>query len=473
MFNSLARRLKSSMSRRSSSRRPSSRKRLRLEALENRIVPTVSVAVDPGTLTLSLKGDNKNETVIILETPGTTSVNIDNNGDGTLDQFLDSYVFMGGIRSFNHFNIDLGGGNDKIEFRAMHDLTSLRDFQISDTKGDNSFTFDANGFAISSQLNVQFTGGKGDDAVTVQLNKLDGANVNISLNQGAGNDEFSMLSRGDVVNSAITVNQVGGDGNDAANIFYQPEANYLSSSTSVTFDGGRGNDGFNTSINSSRITGGSTMNFSASMGDGSDVLNYRLNSHLADAGSTGSAALHANLGDGNDTFTSTLGYDAGLIVAGSQAVFQVDGGAGDDFFFVAPVTFNNNDLVLDGDVQYYLNGGTGRDNITFATTDILGNTNHALVLGSSAHFVVQIDGGGDADKIAVVLNLFPTAPGLTNRAVVTVLAGAGNDTVNFTGAASPLAPNLGSVTIDGGTGTDTYVELLLTPFNRTVINFEL
>jgi hypothetical protein len=56
---------------------------------------------------------------------------------------------------------------------------------------------------------------------------------------------------------------------------------------------------------------------------------------------------------------------------------------------------------------------------------------------------------------------------------VTVLGGAGNDTVGLTGIGSPLAPALGDVFIDGGAGTDTYVESFVIPFNRTVVNFEL
>src|SRR4051812_9221468 len=99
-------------------RRAPIRRRLMLEQLEDRTVPTVTVLVNPVTSTLTLTGNAKNETVSILETAGPPSVNIDNNGDGALDQFLDSYIFMGGIRSFNHIKIDLGGGNDKIEYRA-------------------------------------------------------------------------------------------------------------------------------------------------------------------------------------------------------------------------------------------------------------------------------------------------------------------------------------------------------------------
>src|SRR4029078_12957531 len=98
MFNSLARLWNSYLTRRPVARRPISRPRLRFESLEDRVVLAVSVGVDPSTLTLTLRGTAKKETVVILETAGTTSVNIDNNGDGTLDQFLDSYIFMGGIR---------------------------------------------------------------------------------------------------------------------------------------------------------------------------------------------------------------------------------------------------------------------------------------------------------------------------------------------------------------------------------------
>lgn len=466
MFRSLRRLYKSS-------RRVSYRRRPTLEILEDRAVPTVSVSLDPETLTVHLVGDGKNETVVVLETPGTTSINIDNNGDGALDAFLDTYVFMGGIRAFNHFDVNLGGGDDHFEFRAMHDLNTPRDFQVSDTKGDNSFTFDASGFAISAPWNLAYTGGKGNDNITTLFNAVNNTSVNLSMAQGAGNDEFSLLHRGPVTNSTVSINQVGGDGVDAANIFYEPSADFIHSQVNVTFDGGAGNDGFNTSINSSRITDGSTMNYLASMGAGKDVLNYRLNSHLADPGSTGSVGLHAALGDGDDRFTSTLGYDAGAVAAGSQAIFQVDGGGGDDLFFVAPVTFTGNDLALFGDVQYYLNGGSGKDSITFATLDILGGSNHALVLGDTANFVVQIDGGDGNDAINVVLDLLPTSPGLTGRALVNVFAGAGNDQVQLTGLASPFAPDLGSVLLDGGPGTDAYVETLLSPFNRTVQNFEL
>ena len=45
-----------------------------------------------------------------------------------------------GIRSFRHFEFNLGGGNDRIEFRVMHDIDTLRDSQVTDTRGDNSFS---------------------------------------------------------------------------------------------------------------------------------------------------------------------------------------------------------------------------------------------------------------------------------------------------------------------------------------------
>lgn len=458
--------------RRSAKRRATSQHRLALLPLEDRTVPTVTVGVNPKTLTLTLTGDAINETVSILETAGTTSINIDNNGDGALDQFLDSYVFMGGIRSFRHFEFNLGDGNDIIEFRVMHNIDTLRDFQITDLQGNNTTLFDANGYTLSNQLNLQYTGGSSADSVTTLFNQLNGANVTIGLNAGNGNNEYSLLYRGAVTNSNIFINQAGGVAADAANIFYQPESHFVHSQVSVSFTGGDGNDGFNTSINSARITDASSMNYLVDMGGGTDVLNYRLNSALADKGSNGLVGLHASLGTGNDTFTSTLGYDAGLIKAGSQAIFQVDGGSGDDLFFVAPVTFFGNDLVLDGSVSYLLNAGQGNDNVTFATLDILGGTNRALILGGTSNFLVQIDGGDGNDTINLFLNFFAAFPGLSNRATVNVLAGAGDDAVSLTGIGSPTAPNLGSVFIDGGSGTDTYAESFLIPFNRTVVNFE-
>lgn len=446
-------------------------RRLVVLPLEDRTVPTVVVGVDPVSLTLTLTGNNKSETVSILETAGTTSINIDNNGDGALDQFLDSYIFLGGVRSFRHFNFNLGDGNDHIEFRAMHNIDTLRDFQITDAKGNNTYLFDANGFTISDHFNLQYTGGNKSDSVTCQFNQLTAANVSINFNGGSGNDEFSMLHRGNVTDTTMLVNQTGGDGVDAANIFYQPEASFIHANVTVNFMGGKGNDGFNTSINCAKITDGTTMNFQADMGTGNDILNYRVNSAIADAGSSGLVALHGNLGNGDDTFTSTLGYDASVIQAGSQAIFQVEGGDGNDLFFVAPVTFTGHDLVLLGNVNYALSSGAGNDSITFATIDILGGTNHALVLGATANFVAQIDGGDGKDNITLFINLAATDPGLSHRATINVLAGAGNDTVSLTGIGSPIAPNLGDVFIDGGAGADVYTESFVFPFNRTVVNF--
>jgi hypothetical protein len=302
---------------------------------------------------------------------------------------------------------------------------------------------------------------------------LTGATVGIHLDEGGGNNQYSLLYRGTVTNSNILVTQFGGNGADAANIFYQPEASFIHSQAGVYFSGRGGNDGFNSSNNAARITDGAFMVNAVEMGDGIDVLNYRLNSAIADAGSTGTAALYAALGNGDDTFTSTLGYDAGLIRAGSLAVFQVDGGADNDLFFVAPVTFFDHDLVLQGDIRYYLGGGSGNDSITFATLDILGGSNRALTLGATSNFVVQIDAGEGNDKIELFLNLFATDPGLANRASIFVAGSAGNDRVNLIGVGSTTAPNLGFVYIDGGTGINTYSETLLIPFNRTVVNFQL
>ncbi len=434
------------------------------QALESRRLLAVIWVPDGVNKTFTLTGDTVGQTVIVLDTPGvTSSINIDTDGDGALDVFLDSQLFFG-IPEFDHYVFHMAGGDDRVEFRLMNNLNSgERDLKVwgGDTGGMNLLV-DANGFDIQqSDFNVRMLGTKGNDFFQGEFNAIYGSDVDVDVTFREGNDQMYYLLRGPIMNSTFDSYMSGAKGVDTENVFIQRQALIDNSHLSFIADTHSGNDAISVCINSSDIRNGSTMRYVANAHGDNDALNFRLNAGVS---TDSSVSLVGNLGSGNDAFVSTLGYDNFVNDATAKASFVVNAGAGDDSLLVIPFTLQGKDAVLNGEVEYVLNGNAGNDTVNFSTQDQFGGTLANLRLGATGRYLVEINGDSGDDTINAVVDI--DAGSNANGLVYgRIRGGSGADRISFYGSdrAGVNYGTLGRFLINGNSGDDVFSLLFNDP----------
>ncbi len=361
----------------------------------------------------------------------------------------------------NHFDAKgapINQGNAPLTFRYA-ELTDLADTVQLDNNSNYKMFLSAYGFNYQIKGDAganQITAGTGADTFTT-------SGGNDTLVAGAGNDALQV----NLSNSGFTINFHGGTGIDTLSYAQAAEAVTLSMA--------------NGSGSSSGADSG-TVNFTGieqvQGGSGADSLAV---------GTTNSAVLTLNAGAGNDTLvmgqgavtvdggagTDTLSYAQATQAvtlsmangAGSSSgadsgavnftgIEQVQGSSGADSLTVdtansAALTLNagaGNDTLVMGQGAVTVDGGEGTDTLSYAQATQAVTLSMANGSGSSSgadsgtvNFtgIEQVQGGSGADSLTV-----DTA----NNAVLTLNAGAGNDT---------LVMGQGAVTVDGGAGTDT------------------
>lgn len=438
------------------------------QALETRRLLAVTWVPDGLNKTFTLTGDTAGQTVIVLDTPGvTSSINIDTDGDGALDVFLDSQLFFG-IPEFDHYVFHMAGGNDRVEFRLMNHLSDgERELKVwgGETGGLNLLV-DANGSDIRrSDFSVRMNGTPGNDFFQGEFNGIYGSDVDVNVTFRDGADQMYYLLRGTILNSSFDSYMSGAKGVDTENVFVQRQALIDNSDLSFVADTHSGNDAISVSINSSDIRNGSTMRYVANAHGDNDALNYRLNAGV----STGSSVeLKGSLGSGNDALVSTLGYDNFVNDATSRASFTVNGGSGDDSFLVMPFTLQGKDAILNGEVQYSLNGNAGNDTFNFLTQDQFGRTLANLRLGATGRYQVEVNGDSGDDTINAVVDL-DAGSSASGQFHGRFRGGSGADRISYYG--SDLAGvNYGpkkKIVINGNTGDDVFSLLFNDPQGET------
>lgn len=443
---------------------PAVRRRFRpqLEVLEDRAVPAINVLPDAVNGVITFRGDSKAQNIIILDVPDfTTSINIDSDGDGALDMFLDSALQFGGAE-FELFVFDLRGGNDRIEYRQLRDLDGrTRRFEVNDYFGSNSFSYDANGFGLinGTEVSLEWNSGKKNDVVTVNFDAITDSNFTISTDFGNGANGLNMIMRGALTNAAVNINQNGGTGVDSFNLFIQRQALLDNSTLAVVANLDAGHDAFSVSINSEIIGNGSRMSFDVNCGSGNDVLNYRLNGAVGDA----SVELDGDLSSGHDSFTTTLGFDFYFDDSSAQVLYRVNGGSGNETMFIFPFTLLGLNASLFGQLDYQIDTGTGNDTVTYATLDIVGQTGAELEPQATGRFLLNLNMGAGNDILNLTLHFGPNSNSADVE--ISVLMGSGNDRVNFSGS-DPVGMNYlpsGGVRLDGGSGANLFNLLFNNP----------
>jgi hypothetical protein len=241
-----------------------SRAALRLERLDERTLPSVSVAQSGGTLTIT--GDQRANTVQVQDdgTAGGLTVTVDGTG----------YPISGPVTAVV---INTRGGNDRVSY----DLT---------------------GDYVGTTRTVTVSLGNGDDTFTADLgHRIDAASgLTLTVDGGNGKDNLSVTgSGGGPVAGTLSVQLRGGNGTDTIGFNYAAE---VDASVSITADGGNGKDTITGTVAVGANSTGSVVAHELG-GNGSDTLGLSVTGD----GLAGLAGLDAavDTGHGKDAVTVT------------------------------------------------------------------------------------------------------------------------------------------------------------------------
>src|SRR5690349_6691530 len=118
----------------------------RLEAFDDRSLPSVTAVVPPGSSVLTITGDASANTITIQDSglPGGITV----VGDG------ETFVFTETIRGIV---VDTGDGNDVVSYNLLGPLSGVRSLVTELGKGADAFTANLSGQTLSAWANLDIT----------------------------------------------------------------------------------------------------------------------------------------------------------------------------------------------------------------------------------------------------------------------------------------------------------------------------
>jgi hypothetical protein len=168
----------------------------RLEAFDERIVPTVSEPILLPDGTLQIQGDDTDNVILISDT-GKSPASVTVQGDGQI-WFIDGVVTRIQVFTF--------GGNDTVTYSLSSDLASNRTVTVDLGSGNDSFT--AN---LSDPQPLNQTLGDGTDLVIQAIG-------------GGGKDRLTLNAVDITVGNTthLTVDFQGGRGHDGVTFNYSP-----------------------------------------------------------------------------------------------------------------------------------------------------------------------------------------------------------------------------------------------------------
>jgi hypothetical protein len=414
--------------------RPASRFRPRLEVLEGRDVPSVSVMTftDHGASGLRVVATGQQDTITITDdsTHGTTTV-------------VENGVTKVFAQQFAAFDLQLLAKNDSLTFDVAGAYSGrLANVQVDLGTGTNHFTFNPGltGITNHSDVNLNIVGHNGNDFLNLSFGDILESRLNVNA-QGIGGSK-TPLSPGDVRDVITFGTQRAGGRNASINV-------------DVSFGTGNNNLLFNYGIDLGHLAppagtpaapgdfGPGTFNVNitdSGRPQDTDNVTFFANGEI----NTGSTLnVNTQLGAGNNTFKAI--FDANL--------FQVDDDGGVFSPGPTPGTFAPHS---GGTARFNVLAGTGKDTIDFqsinqAHTIELSGLFDINVLGGSSMDNIKVDFGGpggftDDDPFEVVA---------TNRAFqLHIDGGTGNDTIQVNLSNATTATFAYDVAIQGGSGTN-------------------
>ena len=430
----------------------------RLEALECRQLLSVSVTpftTPTGSAALRVIENGANDTVTITDNSTANATTV--VADGQAQTFS---------RQFNLFSLQLIGKKDALTFNLSGPYAARQaDVLVNLGKGENHFTFNPGLTAITnhSDVNLNIAGNGGNDFVNLNFGDILESRVNLAANNlgGATRGPVSATPRDSITfgtlragirNSSVDVNVSLGAGTNNLAFNYGSDLGHLAGA-GVAADFGPSTFNVNITGSNRRQDAANVTFFANGEVNTGSVLNF--NTQFIAGNNTFQGVIDAN--------NFQIDDDGGAFISGAHlggaAHFNVHGGSGNDNISFASIN-QAHTIELSGLLDVNVAAGAGKDKINvdlggpggFTDDDPfeLRATNRALRL--------RVIGGSGPDTIGVNLSNATTA---TFAYDVAVLGGSLISDITFVGVnpgGSPTFGPAGSVLIDGGLGqTDVHV----------------
>lgn len=330
-------------------KRHASKSRLAVEGLESRALMSATVSLVGHTLTIT--GDNGVDTVSVTFRDTVDDIEVDSNpltftlpNGRTVTKFQADHFSSSQVRNIN---IDLKGGDDNLSmslgnvyapevglngdsamtlFDAKTMVINLGD---GNDEADLHFGGSVAGFAnryIAANLNITVNAGAGNDTVNANFGELQHGTLTYKANLGAGDDHGFAGVWGSIdAGTAAHINLQGQDGNDTLGTFETYASNYdtvniaAGALLDISVSGGAGNDSLGLTYGGNVL---GKLKIREDGGDGSDTIGGDI--HLAGV-STGVVDVVYTGDNGTDYMSMEL-YGA---ATSTRAL--IDGGGGIDW----------------------------------------------------------------------------------------------------------------------------------------------
>lgn len=442
--------------------------------LEDRVLPSITIVevpdlANPGFIQLRITGNDAAQSLTITDNQGgLNQIGIDatatpllqrifvRNPNGTLIYTVLTSNATGLTSTTALFanvdalTINLNGGNDEVTYNltGFNTGAQTRTVSVNMGAGNDTFTVNSSQEIKDANLTINYLGGTGNDVANYTFAGIDNSHVTLTGDAGFGNDSVTMTFTGQpasinqtqvvaLTNGSVVIDAMSlGAGGDTATVNVNGDI-ILGSSLSNSFNLGGGLNFF--SYTEGVGTHGSILNnsqVSLNIQGGANADNVAV--ALNDTHiDTGQFSLTSDLGFGNDVFNGSYGPGFEITGTGGQATMNVGGGFGNDTINLTQTAAN---ATIAGLFDINLHGDAGNDLINVVTNG--DPAAGAMELDSTGNYSLHIDGGDGSDTIGV--NLSNTAASTGNYDIA-VLGGNAPDTVGFS-----IKTNGAAVTFEGG-----------------------
>jgi hypothetical protein len=260
---------------------------LRVECLESRVCPSVSVntiAIQGGN-ELQIVGDNNADTI-----------NITDQGNGHIDVTNGAGKVLGSADGVTLIKLDGKNGQDTVNYTLANTLTNTEKVVLNLGKKADHATVNLSQGINGANLHLDVEGGAGPDSIGVTLGSLTAAKEHIVLNGGDGADNIAVS--GDEANidaaSVLNLGISGGAGADSLTTTFSGQV--LGKLNLHT----QGNQGADTIVSNVTVDAGSTgiVCAVAAGNKGADDVTLNVNDNSGgDEGTSALSALHAKIFD--------------------------------------------------------------------------------------------------------------------------------------------------------------------------------
>jgi hypothetical protein len=278
----------------------------KLEALEDRNMLSASAVFNSLTGVLTITGTDKADHVKIIDSGSPTAAGaVKVFAEGGL--IFSSPAVGGTVKSVTNINVDLGKGNDSLDYQLTGNmLFTQRTLQADLGKGNDTFNADLNGsLGLAAKLTLDISGGDGKDTMTTKMTgdvfgpffALPASSLQIKMDGGDGKDVMAVDLSGRVHSGAnLGVDLRGGLDNDLMNIKALVDVD-AGGTLSLAERGQQGNDVENIAF-FGQVKG--TLQTQADGGPGKDKIATNI---VLTFGSNGTVLASEMGGPGDDSLT--------------------------------------------------------------------------------------------------------------------------------------------------------------------------